>query len=141
MIKTKILKKSNGSIIDILSVGICILSMTVIMMACFNSMQLVNQKAEISQLARKYILRMETVGYLTANDKAELYQNLLDMGIRAIDFEGTTMNQVGYGNPVILCITGAIVGKENNTEKGILETVFPDKEYAFRELRMSTAKN
>jgi len=134
-------KKSSGSVTDVLSVVICMIAMSIIMMAYLNSIQLLNTKSEVSQLARKYILRMETVGYLTGSDKAWLTQELNTLGISDPDFSGTTMNEVGYGSPVILSIQGNINGKEAIWGGGIFAVVFGDKSHPFQEIRMSTAKN
>ena len=133
--------KNNGSIMDTLSVGICILTLSIIMIACFNSLELVNKKFEVNQLARKYILRMETVGYLTSNDKNKLNQELLELGIVSFNFEGTTLNQVGYGNPIILCISGYIHANEIAGANNVFSIFFQDKDYEFYEIKMSTAKN
>ena len=126
---------------DTLSVGICILTLSIIMIACFNSLELVNKKFEINQLARKYILRMETVGYLTSNDKNKLNQELLELGIVSFNFEGTTLNQVGYGNPIVLCISGYIHANEMAGDKNVFAIFFQGKDYEFYEIKMSTAKN
>lgn len=134
-------RKSSGSIADILSVGFCILAMAIMVMACLNSIELINTKAEIGQVARKYILRMETVGYLTPEDCGELQRELAELGVGSIDLQGTTMQQVSYGNGITLDISGIIYGQETKTENGLLETVFLRKAYPFREVRASTAKN
>lgn len=75
---------------DILSSGICILAMTVVMLGYMESVSLVNQKAAVGQLARKYILRMETVGYLTERDYTLLCQELETIGVSETDLTGTT---------------------------------------------------
>lgn len=118
------MKKSAGNIGDLLTTGICILAMTVVMSAYLNCTQMIHQKAEISQLARKYILRMEAVGYLTHSDEMSLCRELEDMGVTEIDLEGTNRNEVSYGMAISLQIKGKMRG-----------------EYVFREQRVSTAKN
>lgn len=116
--------KREGSIGDILTTGLCILAMTVVVIAYMDSVELVQQKLEAGQLARKYILRMETVGCLIGEDRTALTQELADIGITDIDYTGTTMGEVGFGAPVTLNIRGKLKG-----------------EYAFEEHRVSTAKN
>lgn len=134
-------KKSSGSILDVLSVGICILAISIMMMAYLNSIELVNSKAEISQLARKYILNMETVGYLTPEKCQDLKQDLVQLGVGKVDLSGTTLQEVSYGNAIVLSIQGVIYGQEMQNKKGLLGMVFLKKEYPFQELRMSTAKH
>ncbi len=104
--------------------GICILAMTVVMLSYMKNVSLLQQKTEVGQLARKYILRMETVGYLQPDDKNALWQELDTMGVTEINLEGTTMHVAAYGSPITLCICGKLEGN-----------------YAFEEKRVSTAKN
>lgn len=118
------MRKQKGNIGDFLISGLCILAMTVVMLSYMESVALIHQKAEVSQLARKYILRMETVGYLTPQDRTALCQELNTMGVTQVQLDGTTLNQVDYGTPITLVIGGRLEGR-----------------YAFRETRSSTAKN
>lgn len=118
------MRKQKGNIGDFMISGLCILGMTLVMLSYLESVSLLQQKAEISQLARKYILRMETVGYLTAEDQTTLLQELDTMGVTEISLEGTTLNQLSYGTPITLVIGGRLEGK-----------------YAFEERRGFTAKN
>lgn len=118
------MRKQRGNVADIMSAGICILAMTVVMLAYMDNVSLIHQKTEVSQLARKYILRMETVGYLTASDQTALRQELSSLGVTEIDLEGTTLNAMSYGSPIALEISGKLKG-----------------EYVFEEKRVSTAKN
>lgn len=134
-------KKGRGSVLDVLSVGVCILAMSIMMIAYLDNMKLITTKAQISQLTRKYILRMETVGYLTSSDQTELIMDLLELGIEDITLEGTTMQEVAYGSPILLCIEGTILGKETSSQQGIFATVFTPRKYSFQEIKMSTAKN
>lgn len=109
---------------DLLSAGLCILGMTVVMLSYMDNVSLIHQKTEVGQVARKYILRMETVGYLTASDETALQQELTSLGVTEIDLEGTTLHEMSYGSPITLEISGKLKG-----------------EYAFEEKRVSTAKN
>lgn len=109
---------------DLLSAGLCILAMTVVMLSYMDNVSLLHQKAEVGQVARKYILRMETVGYLTPSDRTALQQELTSLGVTEIDLEGTTLYEMSYGSPITLEIGGKLKG-----------------EYAFEEKRVSTAKN
>ena len=118
------MNRGKGNIGDLLTTGLCVLAMLAVMMACFDSMELLNRKAEVSQLARKYILRMETVGCLLQEDLTVLTMELEALGVTDINYEGTTVNAVSYGHPIALEIRGKLKG-----------------EYAFAEKRVSTAKN
>lgn len=118
------LKKQKGNVTDILSTCICILAMSALLMFYLQSYGVIMQKQEVSQLARKYILRMETVGCLTAEDKVKLDMELTEIGIENISFGSTTVNRVGYGEPIMLFISGTLEGG-----------------FAFEERKVSTAKN
>lgn len=114
----------EGSVSELLATGLCILAMTAVMMSYMGSVGLIQQKMAVSQLARKYILRMETVGYLTENDQVSLQQELIEQGVTDISLDGSTMHVTMYGEPITLHIRGRL--KEH---------------YDFEEQRVSTAKN
>lgn len=114
----------EGSIGDLLSVCLCILAMVAIMTSFMDCMALISRKTAAGQIARNYILRMETVGYLTQADEERLRQELTRNGITDIELTGTTKEQTVYGTQITLRIRGKIGGS-----------------YDFEELRESTAKN
>lgn len=118
------MRKQKGTIGDLMITGICILAMTVVMLSYVENVSLLHQKTEVSQLARKYILRMETVGYLMPDDKNALCGELENMGVTEICLEGTTLNTTAYGSPITLYIQGKLEGN-----------------YEFTEKRVSTSKN
>lgn len=118
------MKRQKGNVGSLLAAGFCILAMTVVMLSYMESVSLIQQKTEVSQLARKYILRMETMGYLTNEDSTLLCQELSAVGVTEINLSGTTRSEVSYGVPVTLQISGKLKG-----------------EYLFEEKRTSTAKN
>ncbi len=118
------MRREKGSLGQLLASGLCMLAMTALMAAYLDNVEIVEDKMEAAQLARRYILRMETVGYLTPEDERELTKELESLGITEIDFPGTTLSELSYGETIILHITGKIKG-----------------EYAFEEKRASTAKN
>ncbi len=118
------MRKEKGSIGDIMSAGICMLAMTVLMLSYMNNVWLIHRKTEVSQIARQYILKMETVGYLTEEDRIRLGRELDEAGVTQLELEGTTMSPVTYGDIITLEIRGKLEG-----------------EYDFEEKRISTAKN
>ncbi|MCM1101954.1 MAG: hypothetical protein NC079_09600 [Clostridium sp.] len=115
--------RQPGSVANILVTGIFILAMAVVMMAFLEDVELIQQKAEVDQLARRYILRMETTGGLTPEDREELLRELSGQGITGADLTGTTLGESGYGAKIVLQIRGLLGGK-----------------YEFEERRVSTAK-
>ena len=118
------MRKSKGNIGDIMLTGVCMLAMLVMLVSCFESVELLNSKAAVGQLARKYILQMETCGYLSGQAQLMLSVELAKLGVTEISYEGTTFNEVSYGGPIALEIKGKLKG-----------------EYDFVEKRVSTAKN
>lgn len=117
------MKKEKGNIGDLMAASICMLLMTLLLVSYMDSVRLVDEKTEIDQIARKYILRMETVGMLTESDRQLLGRELETAGASGISLEGTTFDRVGYGEEIVLKIRGKL--------RGI---------YGFEEKRMSTAK-
>ena len=116
--------KDKGNIGDLVTTGVCILAMTALMFTYMDNLSLIGQKMEVSQIARKYILRMETVGMLTDEDRAELCAELAAAGVTGLRLDGTTFAQAGYGEPIILQLQGNL-----------------KEDYAFTEKRVSTGKH
>lgn len=117
------------------------IAMTVLMLAYTGSIQLLNSKSQIDQIARKYILRMETVGYLTGNDCLEMTQELTALGATELDYTGSTLNQVDYGATITLVIRGKIPGMTVVADSDLFGTTQKITLYEFEERRISTAKN
>lgn len=120
----ELMKKEEGNIGDFIAVFMVLIAMTVVMLSYMDAMGVVQDKMKVSQLARQSILEMETVGYLTHSSEKILLENLALLGVTDIDLQGTTMEQVGYGEPIAIQIQGKIKGS-----------------YEFQENRVSTAKN
>lgn len=117
------IKKSEGNVGGIMTTGLCIMALTVIVISYFGCIELVQQKTQVGQLARKYILKMETEGYLTADEQIRLTCELGEMGITDVNLDNTTVQPGGYGQEIVLNIHGKLKG-----------------EYEFNERRVSTAK-
>lgn len=117
------MKKEAGNIGDFMAACICMLMMSALLLSYMDSVRLIDRKTEINQIARKYILKMETVGMLTEPDKSALLEELAAAGASEIRLEGTTVHRVGYGSAIVLHISGKLGGT-----------------YEFDEKRVSTAK-
>lgn len=115
--------RQHGNVGELLTMGLCVLALTVVMLGYVENIQLIEKKAEIGQLARCYLLKMETNGYLTPSDYEMLTVELEELGMEQIDYEGSSLEAVGYGENVILQIRGRL------------------EEYEIYEKRVSTAKN
>ncbi len=117
-------KKETGNIGEFLTMGLCVLALTTVMLSFMENIQAISTKAAVGQLARAYLLKMETVGFLEASEKICLTTELETLGLTQIDYDGSTLEPVGYGNRVVLQIHGRL-----------------DEQYEIYEKRVSTAKN
>jgi hypothetical protein len=101
-------KKEEGNAGDFMAVCLCMLALTVVMLSYVDSVRLVGEKTQISQLARKYILKMETEGRLTDADRTTLCQELESLGVTGVDLGGSTLEKAGYGEAIVLVIRGRL---------------------------------
>ena len=118
------MKKEKGTVADLMAAGLCMLAMTMVILSYMGNARLIGQKEQVSQIARKYILRMETQGVLTDADRIALIMELELAGVTDLRLDGTTMAPVGYGEQVVLMIQGKL-----------------GDEYEFEEKKVSTAKH
>lgn len=112
-------KREQGSIGDLLGAGLCILAMLTIMMSFLNNMELIQKKAQTAQIARKYMLRMETCGYLEPEKEHDLTKELEQLGITNLSLEGTTKQAVTYGDIITLKIVGKLKGGYDIVEEKV----------------------
>lgn len=139
--KDSAMNKSKGNVLDFVTIAITILAMSVVVMAYLECTGLMMKKLEISQISRKYILKMETEGYLNVQNEASLLQELQEAGMSAIDIAGTTLQPVTYGEAVYLKIRGRISGRVIGTPDEMWSKGFFARQFTVEEQRMSTAKN
>lgn len=133
--------KSKGNILDFVSIMITILAMSIMVMAYLECTNLLMKRMEIGQISRKYILKMETDGYLTEPLKGELVRELSAAGLKGIDLAGTTLRPVAYGDAVFLKIKGSVTGRILGDENEIWNSGFKEGLFTVEEERVSTAKN
>ena len=126
--------------LDFMTVCISLLAMVLVVMVYLNLSELMLTKLEVSQVTRKYILRMETKGYLDEGDKSALLSELASLGMREIELGGSTLSPVGYGENICLSVKGMVTGRVLNSEDSWLNG-FVQREFMVEENRMSTAKN
>ncbi len=135
-------KKSQGNIMDLVTVGILILAASIVMMTYLQCTQLIMTKLEISQISRKYILKMETEGYLTSQAEEDMLEELQKTGLKAISITGTTLDSVSYGDTITLQIKGLLpVNLVKDNAEEIWSEGFGTRHIVVQERRMSTAKN
>lgn len=134
------MKKRKGMVDKFLGLFIGILATVAVVVSYLDVIKVVTLKEEFAQLGRKYMLDMETVGYLTTASKTEFQQLLQDKGATDIDFTGTTMSEPGYGNPIYLEVTIQVPLEELNTDNGLMDAFTEEKVWTYSISQMSTAK-
>ena len=68
--------------------------------------QVLRTREEMNQIARAYLLEMETLGYLPNDRVLRLQDKLEDYGLSDISFSGTTLAAVNYGDSIQLSVSG-----------------------------------
>lgn len=101
----RIISKKQGSADIVIMSLIAILVMSFVFVFFISNIVPIKKSTDGEAIARKYMLKMEQNGYLTANNKTEMISDFNDIGINNIDISGTTLNQVNYGEDVYLCIS------------------------------------
>ena len=126
---------------DLVTLGITILAMTIVVMVYLQFTELMIKKLEVSQISRKYILKMETEGYLSQENKTQMLMELKNLGVQNVDISGTTTQPVTYGDTIILKINGKVNSNMLAGEEDLWNEGFSTGWVSLEEIRMSTAKN
>lgn len=134
------MKKEKGSLLDLMSVGLCILALYIVMMAVFTCADLIGKKAEIGQITRRYLLKMETMGYLAEADKNSMISELGQTGLKNISLNGTSFAPSGYGETIVICVSGNLTARLGIPARGSMEGGLGNVEIPVWEKRKSTAK-
>ena len=66
----------------------------------------ISDKWQMRQVAREYMLLMETEGFLNSEDQAAMIAELEACGLYDIDISGKTVSEVEYGDRIFLNISG-----------------------------------
>lgn len=136
------MKKRKGNVVDILPSMLMVIAAVILITVFFDLYQVLSLNEDVKQLSRKYMLTMETVGYLDPENRTSLVQDLSDLEVTDIDLEGSSMTDVGYGNAIYLQISCNLpVEQLNMAGNDILCFIFEDGTIPINIRRMSTAKN
>lgn len=118
-------KKDDGSFMSMASIIMTILFVGLLLIAFTSWMSNINRKTELDSIARKYMLAMETTGYLTNSQEQAMTIELEEAGLNNVIYTGSTMVKQSYGSEITLSITGdmkmyifASSGFENDSRIG-----------------------
>lgn len=135
------MKKHKGSALDFLPSLMALLAFLIIVFVTINVLKIVSFRQDIKAVVRGYILKIETVGYLTPESETLLKQELTDMGVTKVDLTGTTLSAQGYGSPVYLSVVCEVPTETlNMSAKGMLEYFFEKTTFSIEIKMKSTAK-
>lgn len=124
---------------NLLSTLVAIIFLMVAMFVAVSIIADMNLAITKLRIERKYMLTMETNGYLTLDNMAGMTSELTALGVDNISFEGTTLSKAGYGNPVYLVVTGSI-NLQNIRGIAGWTLIKGSEASAFKINQMSTAK-
>ena len=100
-------KKRKASVIENkLVMFINLVLVCAFLVIIFGAFSGISDKWGMRQVAREYMLIMETEGYLKPADQAALKAELENYGLYNISFSGSTTSEVNYGDRIYLCISG-----------------------------------
>lgn len=99
-------KKDKGLIDQALGIIITVIFIVILVLGFMYYSSWIKTKNDIDATCRKYMLRMETDGYLTTQNKNDMTDELEDLGVININFNGTTLTEVPYGTKITLQVSG-----------------------------------
>ncbi len=144
MQKLKIKKKGNGELFASIVGLFSILVITLVAMSVIKDFY---KKNTYDSIARTYILKMETAGFLTPTMETSLLEELRNNGMTNISLEGTTKTMQTHGSPITLDIEGTtttrklLPGKDDRSDPSFWEHGKTDVGYRVTIRKKSTAKN
>ena len=101
-------RKDKGMLDQFLPAIIILVLMAVLWTGSMVSAANIDRSSDIHQAARTCMLRMESDGYLTEENRQWLITALEELDMEQIDLTGTTVTDVGYGNSIRLVIRGRV---------------------------------
>lgn len=133
------MKKKKGEIDQYVIIILGILSFFIITIASLNYVGSTDKYITANQIARKYILKIESNGYLTPENAIKLRSELTNEGFSNINLTGTTMSEVKNGEDVFLFISYGQPVRNIDIEN--FDIKFVNEVQRVQISRSSTAKN
>ena len=133
-------RKDKGILDQFLPAIIVIVLLAVLWTGSMISASNIDRSSDIQQVARTYLLKMETDGYLTEENRNLLLSDLAALDMEQIDLTGTTLSDVGYGNRIDLVIRG-VVNLKDMDYKGFASPMMTTRQSEVSIKKVSVAKN
>ena len=133
-------RKDKGILDQFLPAIIVIVLLAVLWTGSMISASTIDRSTDIQQVARTYLLKMETDGYLTEENRNLLLSDLAALDMEQIDLTGTTITDVGYGNRIDLVIRG-VVNLKDIDYKGFASPMMTTRQAEVAIKKVSVAKN
>jgi hypothetical protein len=134
------MKRDQGNLMNLFPPLLTIVALAVMLVFFTGWMANLSARDHVYQLSRRYILQMETEGFLNSTLESSLRADLADAGMSNISLSGTTTSEVEYGNVIFLRITGDLDINSYSTT-GFLRLVRNDATIPLNIELASTAKN
>lgn len=133
-------RKDKGMLEQFLPAIVIIVLMAVLWTGSMVNASHIERSSDIHQVARTYLLRMESDGYLTEENKNLLMAELTDLEMEDINLTGTSFTDVGYGNTVRLIIRG-VVNLKDIRFRGFASPMMTTRQAEVAINKVSVAKN
>ena len=133
-------QKDKGMLEHFLPALVTIVFMGILWFGSMVTASNIDKSSALNQVTRKYILRMETDGYLTQENRTSMVSELQTLGVEGVDLTGTSLTDVGYGNQVILRVTGTLKVR-SIAFRGFTKSMLKEETIPWSVSRVSVAKN
>ena len=115
--------------------AICVLSLMYL-----SYMSDYEKKEAADQLARQYMLKMESEGYMSETSKQHFISAMSELGFSQVNLSGTTFADAGYGNTIML-VVNAVLTSDNYSVTDTLSITRSREDRRLYICKRSTAKN
>lgn len=133
-------RKDMGTLDQFLPAIVVIVLLAVLWTGSMVTASNIDRSNAIHQVARTYLLQMETDGYLTETNKVQMLSDLAKLDMVGIDLSGTTVTDVGYGNQIRLVIKGKVNLKDVRF-RGFASPMMTERQAEVAINKVSIAKN
>ena len=133
-------RKDKGILDQFLPAIVVIVLLAVLWTGSMVSASNIDRSSDIQQVARTYLLQMETDGCLTEENRNLLIAELEALDMEQIDLTGTSFTNVGYGNRIRLVIRG-VVNLSDIDFKGFASPMMTQRQAEVAIEKISVAKN